>query len=255
MTLNYKVFGEEQDEDIIILHGLFGMLDNWQTFAKQLAKKSYRVWIIDQRNHGKSPHSDEFDYSILANDLLDFMDEHGLLESYIMGHSMGGKTALQFLANYPERVKKLIVVDIAPKNYPPHHNDILDALQNCNLDIVQKRSDAEAQLATTIKDTGVRLFLMKNLTRNPEGKYRWKMNLYTLIKHYESILATTDNHGMTITTEVLFVRGIKSHYISEDDILELPDTYINASFVSLDAGHWVHAERPQELLESILDFL
>src|SRR3954465_8191150 len=131
MELNYKKYGK-QGEHIIILHGLFGMLDNWHTLATQLGSQ-YQVWIVDQRNHGKSPHSEEFDYHILSGDLLDFMTQHNIPAAHIIGHSMGGKTAMQFAFEHPEKVNKLIIVDIAPRGYDAHHNEIIEALQEMDL--------------------------------------------------------------------------------------------------------------------------
>ncbi len=174
MNLNYKTIGEGQP--LIILHGLLGMLDNWQSISRQFADY-HQVFIIDQRNHGRSPHDELIDYPSMAEDLHDFLHEHDLQQVNIMGHSMGGKTAMQFAHTYPERVNRLIVVDIAPKTYPPGHQTIFEALLGVELDKVASRADVEEVLAAKIKEERIRLFLLKNLTRTKQGAYRWKVNL------------------------------------------------------------------------------
>ena len=173
MELNYKQFG--QGEPIIILHGLFGTLDNWQTIAKQLAEH-YMVYIIDQRNHGKSPHSDDFSYEIMAEDLKEFMFRHHIYEATIIGHSMGGKVAMRFALDYPDMVSKLVVVDITPKRYKGEHETIFEAMFDLDLKNLIHRKEIDEQLKSRIPNDGVRLFLMKNLAREKTGGYRWKMN-------------------------------------------------------------------------------
>ena len=251
-SLNFKTFGS--GDPIIILHGLFGMLDNWQTIAKKLAE-DYMVYLVDLRDHGKSEHTDDFNYPLLAQDIAEFLESEWIHEAYIIGHSMGGKTALQLVKDYPDLVEKLVVVDIGIKAYKGGHEIILKALSSVPITEVQSRKEVEMHLSQYISEPGIRLFLMKNLTRNKEGGYRWKMNLKLLINHYQEILA-----GITfddiVDTETLFVRGGNSSYILDEDIESLTSHFEDAKVKTIaDAGHWVHAEKPNELLSAIRSFL
>jgi pimeloyl-ACP methyl ester carboxylesterase len=251
MELNYKQFG--QGEPIIILHGLFGTLDNWQTIAKRLAK-NYMVYIIDQRNHGKSPHSDEFSYPILADDLKHFMESKWMYKANIIGHSMGGKTAMQFALMYPDMVEKLVIVDIAPKAYRGGHQDIFEAMLGLDLDNLTDRQAIDEQLKIKIPEDGVRLFLMKNLAREKDGGYRWKMNLSVLYKEYQAILAKVDSED-TFDEATLFIRGENSKYIKDDDVLDIQDLFPMMQLQTVEkAGHWVHAENPKSFLVKLNDF-
>ena len=158
--LNYKSFGS--GPPLIILHGLFGTLDNWQTIAKKLAD-DFTVFILDLRNHGKSPHTQEHTYSLMAEDLSQFMESQWIYKAHVLGHSMGGKTAMQFANDFPDMLDKLVVVDIAPKVYAGGHQHILEALLSVDIDAVQSRKEVEQQLSKYIEEDGVKLFLMKNL--------------------------------------------------------------------------------------------
>jgi len=249
--LNHKIFG--QGDPIIILHGLFGMLDNWQTIAKKLAE-NYMVILVDQRDHGKSPHTEEFNYKLLAEDLKDFMEENWIHEAFIVGHSMGGKTAMQFAADYPDMVEKLVVVDIGPKKYQPGHELIFKALRSVPIDSVKSRNEVEEVISEFIDNAGVRLFLMKNLQRKKEGGFRWKMNLELLYHSYENILAEINFDGK-VESETLFVYGAKSKYITDDEVESISSHFPNAQFEKIDAGHWIHAEKPTELLKALESFL
>ncbi len=250
--LNYKEFGE--GEPVIILHGLFGMLDNWQTFAKQLAKE-YRVILIDLRDHGKSKHTDAFNYKLLAQDLHDFFDENGIYGCSVIGHSMGGKAAMQFAADFPDFVHRLIVVDIGPDVYPPGHDLIFQALLSVDIDKVNSRKEVEEVLTEYIADKGVRLFLMKNLTRKKEGGYAWKMNLNLLHKEYANIISGIQILDI-IETPCLFVGGEKSVYLNDQQLESISNNFMTYHVEFIEgAGHWVHAEKPIELLELVREFL
>lgn len=253
IELNYKSFG--QGDAIIILHGLFGTLDNWQTIAKQLSKEYY-VFLIDQRNHGRSPHVEGFDYQLMAEDLHQFMEQNWIHQAHIIGHSMGGKTAMQFALEYEDMVNKLIVVDIAPKAYQGGHELILNALRNFPLQTIASRKEAEAFLLEQgIIDLGVRQFLLKNLTRSKSGGYQWKMNFVEIDKNYQNILANI-NSNEQFDGDSLFIRGSKSNYIQDDDFPQIQKYFPNAQLSSVeDAGHWVHAEKPTELLNLVTNFL
>ena len=252
MTLNFKTFG--QGDPIIILHGLFGTLDNWQTIAKKLAEE-YSVFIVDQRNHGRSPHHPKHDYPCMAEDLRGFMEENWIHHASIIGHSMGGKTAMQFALEHPDMVEKLVVVDIAPKAYAGNHHEIYDALLSLDLKKVKSRQDADDHLAQTIHEPGVRLFLMKNLTRQKNGSYALKMNLEALHRHYPDILAAIESDD-NFEGDTLFIRGGASkHMLDSDDIL-IHELFPQSEVKTIqDAGHWVHADAPGELLKMVKDFL
>ncbi len=252
LSLNFKTYG--QGNPIIILHGLFGTLDNWQTIARQLSEE-YLVYLIDQRNHGRSPHTDDFDYSLLAEDLKDFMENEGMSQATIIGHSMGGKTAMQFAINYPEMVTSLVVVDIAPKAYKGGHQEIFDALLAIDLKKIESRKMADEQLMIPIPDYGVRQFLLKNLTRNKEGGYRWKMNLPAIYKNYQNILANI-LPDEPYTGSSLFIRGGRSGYIQEEDESLIKSIFPETQVVTIsEAGHWVHAEAPKALLSAFENFM
>jgi len=250
--LNFKEFGE--GEPVIILHGLFGMLDNWQSFAKKLAQ-DYRVILVDQRDHGKSEHTEAFNYKLLAQDLHDFCDENGIYGCSVIGHSMGGKTAMQFAVDFPDFVQRMVVVDIGPDSYPPGHELVFQALHAVEINKVESRKEVEKTMGKFIEDTGVRLFLMKNLRRKKEGGYAWKMNLPLLTKEYQNILSGIQVLDL-IETPTLFVGGAKSVYLSDRQLETIANNFMSYHVEFIDgAGHWVHAEKPNELLELIREFL
>ncbi len=255
MDLNYKSFG--QGRPIIFLHGLFGMLDNWQTFGKKMADNDFLVYLIDQRDHGKSSFTEEFTYHLLANDLRTFMEENWLHNAIIVGHSMGGKTAMQFASEYPDMVDKLIVVDIAPKKYTGGHSEIFDALMSIDLDKADSRDEVSTHLYAKLpnEEESTIQFLLKNLQRNKEGGYRWKMNVANLNNHYLNILDIPMLHN-NIEVETLFVRGEDSDYINDDDWANIQEIFTNVSLHTVkSAGHWVHAQQPDELFETFLSFI
>ncbi|MEM6376618.1 MAG: alpha/beta fold hydrolase [Bacteroidota bacterium] len=252
MQLNYKVFG--QGAPIIILHGLFGMLDNWQTLARKLAEE-YTVFIVDQRNHGRSPHVEPHDYESMAEDLRHFMESQFVLKAHIIGHSMGGKTAMQFATQYPDMVDRLVVVDIAPKTYPAGHDTIFEALFALDLTKATSRKAVETQLQPKIPEAGIRQFLMKNIVREADNGFRLRMNLPVIHKDYDKIL---DSLSLEEPFEgpSLFVRGGRSSYVQTNDLALIQEYFPAAHLETIeDAGHWVHAEAPKELLASLLTFL
>lgn len=251
--LNYRIMGEGQP--VIILHGLFGMLDNWITIGKKLSDAGYMTILIDQRDHGRSEHTSEFNYKVLSDDLYQFMEDHWIHSAILIGHSMGGKTALQFVADHTTDIRKLIVVDIGVKAYPGGHEDVFKALLSVDLSKIKKRDEAEKTILNIIKDNGTVQFLMKNLTRHKDGHFEWKMNLPLLFENYKNILAPVSiNH--TCLTDTLFIRGELSDYITNEDLAEIEDLFPNAMFKSIpSAGHWVHADQPDELFKTIIDFI
>lgn len=252
MELNHKTFGA--GDPVIILHGLFGTLDNWQTVAKKLSEH-FMVCIVDQRNHGRSPHVEGHNYKLMAEDLADFMEENWMHNAHIIGHSMGGKTAMQFAVDYPDMLNKLVVVDIAPKAYKGGHQTIFEALLSVDIEKVQTRKEVEEHLSKFIDEPGVRLFLMKNLSRKKEGGFQWKMNLQEIYINYSNILDTIEIEDI-VKNESLFINGSRSNYVNEEDRREISKLFAAPSFETIEnAGHWVHAEQPKALIDSVLNFL
>ena len=250
MNLNFKVFGA--GEPVIILHGLFGMLDNWQTFAKALSS-SHQVYIIDQRNHGKSLHSEEFSYPLIASDVATFLKSQHITAAHIIGHSMGGKTAMQFAHDYPQQALSLQVIDIAPIEYMASHLGIFNAIQSIDLDQLTNRKEADLRLSEKISAVAIRQFLLKNLSRTSEG-FSWKANFSSLYKNYHNILGPLDlTHPIKLSST--FIYSTSSGYLEEKDIPYIQEYFPKATFVPLDAGHWIHAEKPNELLTIIGDTL
>lgn len=242
-------------QPLLIMHGVFGSLDNWQTLAKRLAEH-YNVFLIDLRNHGRSPHSDEFDYDAMAADVLELVDDLQLPTPAIMGHSMGGKVAMNYALKYPTRITKLIVVDIAPKAYPPHHDEIIDALQSVDLSTVTSRGEVDAQLAKTIPEEDIRLFLMKNLYRQEDGTFGWRLNLEAIDKNYGEIAAAITS-DVPFKKSTLFIKGGRSGYIKPEDVygsIEHLFTLVEIETIP-EAGHWVHAQAPDKVYELVTNFL
>ncbi len=250
--LNHKSIG--QGPALIVLHGLFGSLDNWVSFARVLGQ-NYSVYLIDQRNHGKSPHMNAWDYPTMAEDLYDFMEQEGIRQAHILGHSMGGKVAMQFAAYYPEHLDRLIVADMAPIKYEPHHTEIIQALQGLDLSQFEDRQQADEALSQRIKEAGIRQFLLKSLARNRNQSFRWKFNLEVLGQKYEEVL-----EGVEVDPPFkgpsLFIYGEKSNYVV-DQYRDLILSYFpSAEFQGIPgAGHWLHAEAPQEFLTIVKGFL
>jgi pimeloyl-ACP methyl ester carboxylesterase len=252
MQLHYQIYGS--GHPLIILHGLFGSLGNWHTLSKNWGNY-FQVCALDQRNHGNSPHSDEFNYNLMAEDVKEFMLQQRLGSAYLLGHSMGGKTAMQFALNYPASVDKLIVVDIAPKAYPPNHEKIFAALNALDLASLASRTEADARLAQDIPDLSMRQFLLKNLARGAAGDFHWKMNLAAIYQNYQQINQAIDAAG-AFDKPTLFVKGGKSHYIQAEDGALIKKLFPQAKIVELpQAGHWAHADAPKEFLQLIIDFL
>lgn len=253
MQLNHRIYGSGQP--IVIFHGLFGMLDNWQTLGKMLAEAGYMAVLADLRDHGRSPRTEAFDYHLLADDIYHFLDENWIYQSVIIGHSMGGKAAIQFVAEHENMVSKLIVIDIAPKKYPPGHHEVIDALLSVNLDTLTDRHQAQSILEEKLTEPGVVQFLLKNLTRTKDGQYTWKMNLPLLVRSYQNILDEVTS-GHVIDTPALFIRGENSDYVQDADLHIIGEMFSDYRLETIKgAGHWVHADKPNELFEKIIHFI
>ena len=252
MHLHYKTYGS--GHPLIILHALFGSLNNWQTMSKKFGER-FRVFAVDQRNHGGSPHSNVHNYQALAEDLHGFMHEHGISSSHLLGHSMGGKTAMQFALRFPEKTDSLIVVDMVPKTYRGGHDDIIDALSAINLSRFSSRKEINDALSGSIPDVSVREFLLTNVTRDKSGRFTWKMNLNSIRKNYSEISKGVETHGV-FEKPTLFIAGGKSGYIKDEDKNLLKRMFPRSRITTIDAaGHWVHAEAPEEFARVVLDFL
>ncbi len=252
MQLNYKTLGE--GSPILIMHGIFGLMDNWMTVAKALAE-NHQVFLLDLRNHGRSPHSEEFTYPAMSDDVKEFIDTHQLHQPVVIGHSMGGKVAMYFAGRYPDLFSKLIVVDIAPKYYPVHHRSILDTLQRLPVATLQSRQQADEELAQGIPEPDVRQFLLKSLYRADAGGFDWRFNLPVLNQQIENVGQKLPD-SFRSDKPILFIRGGRSSYVTDTDMEDIHHHFPKAQLATVaDAGHWVHAEKPQELLQLVQNFI
>jgi esterase len=250
MKLYYRQIG--QGKPLVILHGLFGFSDNWQTHAKKLAEY-YEVTLVDLRNHGHSPWSAEFSYALMVEDLHELLQDLHIEKPILLGHSMGGKLAMHYDQSYPQFIEKLIVVDMGVKGYPPHHAHILAAIHAIDLSKMSARSEAEAILRTFVESEGVRQFLLKNLYWEEKGKLAWRVNFPVLEASMSEILAALPEHESF--TPTLFIRGLLSNYILDEDIAQLEGYYPDSQLASIpNAGHWVHAEAPDAFIDEVLSF-
>ena len=251
MKLFFRELG--QGQPFIILHGLMGSSDNWLTQAKMLSNE-YKLYMVDQRNHGQSPHSNDFDYKVLADDLRDFINDNDIQKPIVLGHSMGGKAAMNFAIGNPNLLDRLIVVDIAPKPYPVHHDSIVEGLKAIPIDTLQTRNQADEILSQFVPEPDVRQFLLKNLSRKPEGGFSWKINLPVIDKNLELISADIQFPG-SYSGQSLFIRGASSRYVKDEDRARIKDLFPNSTLVTMETGHWVQAEKPQEFVEVVRNFL
>jgi len=251
MLLHYKEIGE--GKPLVILHGLFGTSDNWQTHAKKLGEY-YRVILVDQRNHGHSPWSEDFTYEYLADDLERLILHLGIDKFTLIGHSMGGKTAMYYSQKYPTRLEKMVIVDIGIKQYPMHHNEIIKGIKSLDLTTISSRSVAEQAMIPFVDSYGVRQFLLKNLYWVEKGKLAWRMNVDVLEREMEEILAPIPT--IEVWTPTLFLRGAMSNYILDEDWDAIEEVFPDATLETIEnAGHWVHSEQPDEFIEKVLGFI
>ena len=250
MKLHYREMGK--GKPLIILHGLFGFSDNWQSQGKKLAEY-FRVILVDLRNHGHSDWSDDFSYKLMAEDLLELYEDLELEETILVGHSMGGKVAMQFALNHQDLLEKLVVVDIGVKEYPMHHEHILAGIHAVDLPNITARRQAEEQMSVHIESEGVKQFLLKNLYWKEKGVLKWRMNVEVLEREMDDILSKVP--AGQVSTPTLFIRGELSNYVLDEDIEHIEEQFIDAEVKTIaNAGHWVHAEAPEEFLETLLSF-
>ncbi len=260
MHLHFRTLGPEPGTApaLVVLHGLFGSADNWNTLARRWADALGRtVYLVDQRNHGRSPHVPTISYPELAADLTDFFTQHTLPpDTVVLGHSMGGKVAMHFALHEPKRLAKLVVVDIAPRAYPPHHEELLKGLLALDLTTLPNREAADLALRAVAPEADTRLFLLKNLYRDEQGAFAWRLNLPALRDHLGALGAEI-THGDPFLKPTLFIRGGRSKYISsEDKYFSIEHLFPNVEIETVpDAGHWVHAEAPDAVFELVRAFI
>ncbi len=251
MKLHYRIVGEE-GFPLVILHGLFGFSDNWQTHAKKLSSY-FKVILVDLRNHGHSPWSNDFSYQLMVEDVSELLTSLQIQKCNLLGHSMGGKVAMHFAQIYPEKLEKLIVVDIGIKSYPMHHQHILEGIHAIKTDQLSNRKEAEEILEQHIESDGVRQFLLKNLYWKEKGELAWRMNIKVLEDQMSEILSAVPEK--IVKTPTLFIRGELSNYILDDDFQEIQDVFPDSDILTIEnAGHWVHAEAPERFINEILNF-
>ncbi|GLB51043.1 alpha/beta hydrolase [Neptunitalea chrysea] len=248
-----KIIGEGQP--LLILHGFLGMSDNWKTMAGGYAEAGFQVHIIDQRNHGRSFRDDEFNYDVLVADLYAYIQDYKLEKVMLLGHSMGGKTVMLFAVTYPEIVVKLLVADIAPKFYPPHHETILNSLSSLNFDVIKTRKQADEELSKYIFDWGTRQFLLKNLYWVEKERLGFRFNLEVLRTKGEEIGEALPSFT-SYDGSVLFLRGDKSEYVMPTDENLIKTHFPEAVIETVsNSGHWLHAENPKEFYKKSVAFL
>jgi pimeloyl-ACP methyl ester carboxylesterase len=252
MQLHFQSYG--QGPPLIILHGLFGSLENWHSISQKQAA-DFQVFAVDQRNHGRSPHAADMSYQLMAEDLKEFVANEQLAPANLLGHSMGGKTAMLFALTYPQSVEKLVVVDIAPRAYPDHHSEILKALSSLDVASLKSRAEMESQLASSIPDLAVRRFLLKNVKRDQAGNFYWQMNLCAIEANYAR-LSEQISSQRPFEKPTLFIRGERSNYLRDDDMTAIQKLFPRVKLCEIaGAGHWVHAEAPEAFLRTVREFL
>jgi len=254
VKLFYRTYGEGQP--LIILHGIFGISDNWVTIGRRLAEK-FEVYILDQRNHGQSPHNDTFNYFALAEDLYEFIEDHQLFNPILIGHSMGGKVAMNFALEHPHRVDKLIVVDMSVRSYPvrQQHMDILNAMVSINFDDISSREEVEKIITNSVKSPRISQFILKNLYRIGKTRLAWRLNVDAIYNNIENVFEGIES-PYTSDVPALFAKGGASDYILEEDYKMISKKFPNAQFTTIkNASHWVHADAPDELCMKFSEFL
>ena len=252
MKLHHQARGS--GPPMIFLHGLLGSLDNWNPVA-QAFSDSHSVYCLDQRNHGASPHADVMDYPLMAEDLNEFFETHGIQSAVVVGHSMGGKVAMEFALRHPGKVEKLLVEDIAPRLYPASHVPVFKALQELDLVRSQTRADLEAALEPTIPVLSIRRFLLKNIGRNDQGCFYWKMNLHGLSANYHHLIQPVSATA-SFSGPACFIRGGQSRYVQDADVPLIQSLFPQARIQTIpDANHWIHFERLDAFLELARNFL
>lgn len=253
MLLHSNILGN--GKPFIFLHGFLGMSDNWKTLGTKFSELGFETHLIDQRNHGRSFHSDDFNYDLMVQDLKDYIEEYQLEDIILLGHSMGGKTAMLFAVEYPELIDKLIIADISPRYYPTHHDDILKGLSSLDFDILESRGEADDQLKRYVPDLGTRQFLLKNLYWENKTRLALRMNLEALKENVNEVGEALPMHSK-FEKDTLFLRGDRSEYISLQDegIIKIHFPKAKIETIS-NSGHWLHAENPTDFFDAVYHFI
>ncbi len=264
MELFYRKEGN--GPPLVIVHGLYGSSDNWINIGKRLAEK-HTVYMLDQRNHGRSPFADSHTYNDLRDDLTEFFELHNIEKATLLGHSMGGKVAMWFAADFPEKVEKLVIADITPKNYLLLnddsqfylHQNILLAMQEIDFSKIKSRNDVDDFMAEKLDNRQIRQFLLKNVAIDKDTKqYRWRVNAEVLYDYLEEIVSGVNKNWLDdripiISYPVIFIRGMKSKYILPEDENLINEIYPDSRIINIpEAGHWLHAEQPEKFMQAVL---
>ena len=264
MDLFYRKEGS--GTPLVIVHGLYGSSDNWLNIGKRLAEK-HTVYMIDQRNHGRSPFSNSHTFNNMRNDLSEFFEKHNIEKATLLGHSMGGKVAMWFAADYPEKVEKLVIADIAPKDYLLLkedsqfylHQNILLAMQEIDFSKIKSRNEVDDFMSQKIDDERIRQFLLKNVAKDKiNHQFKWRINAEVLYDHLDEIVSGVNRNWLEdripITSyPVIFIRGMKSKYILPEDEILIKEIYPDAMIIDIpDAGHWLHAEQPKLFMKAVM---
>ena len=249
---------------IIIAHGLYGMSDNWLNIAKNLSE-TYEVHLLDLRNHGNSPHSDEHSYPLMAQDIAEYMDNNSIYTASLIGHSMGGKAVMQFAFDFPQYVENLIIIDMSPRQYVftekeisgyLNHFEIMKMMHRIDFKNFNTRENIENYLSGFIPDINIVKFLIKNIKRNQENNFEWKINISALLRNFKKLFEEVGATGNIHYGKTLFVKAENSPYISDSDTEIINEKFPNSELFKIqNCGHWVHHEKPAELLEKILIFM
>lgn len=251
--LHSKIVGSGE-KHLLVLHGLFGQLDNWNTLGKYFGEE-FTTHLIDLRNHGRSFHSDDSSLTAMTEDIVRYMDANDIEKAHLLGHSLGGRIAIDFAMQYQNKLDRLIVADMAPKAYEPHHNAIFKALKSVNFDEVSSRKDVENTIDQFIPEVGVRQFLMKNVYHAENGQYAFRFNLSSLDNYYEELIGSELLKGK-FDGPTLFLGGEKSNYILAEDEMMIKERFPNAEIKKIaNAGHWLHAENPKDFVTEVMNFL
>lgn len=254
MELFFREFGS--GPAVIILHGLFGQSDNWVTIGRKIADQ-FHVYIPDLRNHGQSPHASIHSFTAMVDDLNEFIEKHAIEEPIIIGHSMGGKLAMSYALENPGSVKKLVVIDISPREYPERsiHTQVISQMLEIDLEVFKTRQEVELQLKNKLTDERVRMFILKNLYFKLHGKLAWRLNLPVINQSINNLFEGIHNNSH-FRKPSLFIRGGKSDYITDIDIPLIMNLFPKADIKTIPhATHWVHADAPNELCYLLSAFL
>lgn len=246
---------EGEGKPFLVIHGFLGMSDNWKSFGTAFATLGFQMHLLDMRNHGRSFHSMDFSYEIMANDVKEYCEANQLQDIVLLGHSMGGKIAMVFASKYPDLVERLIIVDIAPKYYPPHHQDVMQALNAVHFTEGMSRNEVEEIISTYVKEPGVVQFLMKNVHRVSPTLLGFRFNLAAFNANEDQIGQPLPEHAR-FDKPTLFIKGELSKYIMQNDEMNIKKHFSKANVHTIaGAGHWVHADKPVELFENVKSFL